>query len=84
MMPYDQRSKFFECKIAIISLPISLNMCFGCSKEPPHRDGSFEYSQHMLLLRIHFQMHTLIWKHVCFPEDDIHSHRFRYKQKKIT
>ena len=26
-------------------------MCFGCSKEPPHRDGSFEYPQHMFWLR---------------------------------
>ena len=26
-------------------------MCFVCSKEPSHRDGSFEYPQHMLLLR---------------------------------
>ena len=23
-------------KIAFISLPINLNMCFGCSKEPSH------------------------------------------------
>ena len=23
-------------KIALISLPINLNMCFGCSKEPSH------------------------------------------------
>ena len=22
-------------------------MCFGCSKEPSHQDGSFEYPQHM-------------------------------------
>ena len=22
-------------------------MCFGCSKEPSHWDGSFEYPQHM-------------------------------------
>ena len=22
-------------------------MCFGCSKEPSHREGSFEYPQHM-------------------------------------
>ena len=27
------------------------NMCFGCSKEPSHRDGSFEYPQHMFWLR---------------------------------
>ena len=26
-------------------------MCFGCSKEPSHRDGSFEYQQHMFWLR---------------------------------
>ena len=35
-------------KTAIIFLSISLNMCFGCSKEPSHRDGSSEYSQHMI------------------------------------
>ena len=26
-------------------------MCFGYSKEPSHRDGSFEYPQHMFWLR---------------------------------
>ena len=26
-------------------------MCFGCSKEPSHQDGSFEYPQHMFWLR---------------------------------
>ena len=26
-------------------------MCFRCSKEPPHWDGSFEYPQHMFWLR---------------------------------
>ena len=25
-------------------------MYFGCSKEPSHRDGSFEYPQHMFWL----------------------------------
>ena len=35
----------------IIFLSISLNMCFGFSKEPSHLDGSFEYPQHMFLLR---------------------------------
>ena len=38
-------------KNAIIFLSISLNMCFGCTKEPSNRDGSFEYSQHMFTLR---------------------------------
>ena len=51
-------------KIAIIFLSTSLNMCFGCSKEPSHRDGSFEYSQHMFWLRNKkntFQLRTLVW-----------------------
>ena len=26
-------------------------MCFVCSKEPSHRDGSFEYPHHMFWLR---------------------------------
>ena len=42
-----QLSKNNLHKIGIIFLSISLNMCFGCSKEPSHRDGSFEYPQHM-------------------------------------
>ena len=39
-------------------------MCFGCSKEPSHRDGSFEYPQHMFWLRNkknNFQLRSLIW-----------------------
>ena len=39
-------------------------MCFGCSKEPSHGDGSFEYPQHMFWLRNkknNFQLRTLIW-----------------------
>ena len=50
-------------KNAIIFLSISLNMCFGCLKEPSHRDGSFEYPQHMFWLRNqknNFQLRTLI------------------------
>ena len=38
-------------------------MCFGWSKEPSHRDGSFEYPQHMFWLRNkknNFQLPTLI------------------------
>ena len=40
-------------------------MCFGCSKEPSHRDGSFEYPQHMFWFRnkkINFQLCTLNWR----------------------
>ena len=29
-------SKIFELKIVIIFIFISLNLCFGCSKEPSH------------------------------------------------
>ena len=32
-------------------LAIRLTVCFVCSKEPSHRDGSFEYPQHMVLMR---------------------------------
>ena len=45
-----------------IFLSISFNMCFGCSKEQSHQDGSFEYPQHMFWLRnkkINFLLHTL-------------------------
>ena len=52
-------------KIVIIFLSISLNMCFGCSKEPSHSDGSFECPQHMFWLRnkkFNFQLRTLIWR----------------------
>ena len=43
--------KIYERKIVNISLPISLNICFGCPKEPSHWDGSFEYPQHMFWFR---------------------------------
>ena len=39
-------------------------MCFVCSKELSHRDGTFEYPQDMFWLRNtknNFQLHTLIW-----------------------
>ena len=51
----------------VIFLPISLNICFGCSKEPSHQDGSFEYPQHVLWLRNkknNFQILSLIWRPV--------------------
>ena len=63
-----QLSKINLRKIAIIFLSFNLNMCFGCSKEPSHRDGSFEYPQHMIWLRNkknNFQLCTLIWGPCC-------------------
>ena len=57
-------SQKFKRKIAITFLSISLNMCFGYSKEPSHLDGSFEYPQQMFWLRNkknNFQLRTLIW-----------------------
>ena len=48
----------------IIFLPISLNICFGLSKEPSYRDGSFEHPQDVFWLRNkknNFLVHTLIW-----------------------
>ena len=43
-------SKHFQGKIVNIFLPIIFSICIGCSKEPSHRDGSFEYPQHMFWL----------------------------------
>ena len=34
--PLVQIKKFYLRKILFFSLPINLNMCFGCSKEPSH------------------------------------------------
>ena len=51
-------------KIVIIFLSISLNMCFGCSKEPSHGDRSFEYPQHTFWFgnkKNNFHLRTLIW-----------------------
>ena len=53
--------KHCECKIVNIFLSISLKICFGCSKEPSHRDGSFDHPQHIFWLRkkkIKFYLHV--------------------------
>ena len=42
-------ANFSAGRIMIIRLSISLNMCFGCSKETSHWDGSFEHPQHLFL-----------------------------------
>ena len=60
-----QKSIHYEGKITIILLSINLNMCFGCLNEQSHRDGSFEYPQHMFWLRnteINFEFLPLIWR----------------------
>ena len=44
-------AKKIEHKIATIFLSITFNVYFGCSKEPSHQDGSFEYPQHVFWLR---------------------------------
>ena len=44
----------FWYKIVNIFISISFNICFGCSKEPSHREGSFEYPQHMFWLKFSF------------------------------
>ena len=59
-----QIGKRLEPKIVFIFLPSNLNICFECSKELSHGDGTFEYPQHMFRLRNknnNFQLHTLIW-----------------------
>ena len=40
----DNISGCFECDS-------SSNMCFGCSKEPSHRNGSFEYSRQVFVVK---------------------------------
>ena len=47
----DLDKQFFQRTIANIFLTIIFNIWFGCSKEPSHGDGSFEYPQHMIWLR---------------------------------
>ena len=42
---------FFKSVGINIFFPIISNKGFGCSKEPYHQDGSFEYPQHMFWLR---------------------------------
>ena len=37
-------------KIVNIFLPITLRVYFGCSKEPSHLDGSFEYPHNYVLV----------------------------------
>ena len=39
-----QIGKLFMFKNRFVFLAISLDMCFGCSKEPSLPDGSFEYT----------------------------------------
>ena len=56
---------YFHRKTVNIFLPIILSTWFGCSKEPSHRDGSFEYPQHMFWLRNkkkHFSLTYFITK----------------------
>ena len=48
---YVQIGKHCEREIVNIFLSISLNICYGCSKEPSRCNGSFEYPQHMFWLR---------------------------------
>ena len=47
---------------------------FLCSKEPSHRDGSFEYRQHMFPLRNkknNFQLRTFIRRSACLSFEDV-------------
>ena len=56
-------------QIAILFLSLSLNMCFGSSKEPSSWDGSFEYPQHRFWLRNkkkNVWIYTLIWRPIYF------------------
>ena len=61
-----QINKALESKTVNIFLSIRLNIVLG-AQEPSHRDGSFEYPQHLFWLKNkknNFYLHTLIWRHV--------------------
>ena len=45
------KQKKISVKLYIFSYPSILTYGFGCLKEPPNWDGSFEYPQHMFWLR---------------------------------
>ena len=47
----EEGNKKIQHKIVNIFLSIIFSICFGCSKEPSHWDGSFEYPQHIFWLR---------------------------------
>ena len=64
--------KFYLRKILTIFLPINLNMCFECSKEPSLRDGCFEYPKHMYWMRNkenNFPISNLIWRPASIPQE---------------
>ena len=42
----------YDSKKRILFLSMHWIICFGCSKEPSHGDGSFEYPQHIIWSRI--------------------------------
>ena len=59
----DNIKSSFEQKNVNIFLSVNFNICFGCSKEPSHWDGYFEYPQHMFWLwnkKTNLQSPTLI------------------------
>ena len=55
-----------------ISLPFSLNICFGCSKEWSQCDGAFEYPQHMFWLKnkkVNFHMINVVRLYIYIGAD---------------
>ena len=58
----------YEHKTVNIFLSIGFDICFGCSKEPSHWDGSFEHPEHMLWFRNmknNFDLNTHSYQKVC-------------------
>ena len=65
---HECERRLWKRKIVNIFLSTFFNICSGCSKEPSHWDGSFEYPQHMFWLRnkkTNFQSCTLIYRPEC-------------------
>ena len=68
--------KYVQRKIVNIFLPIVFSICFGCSKELSHSDGSFEYPQHMFWLRNKKMIfcYTLLTKCLMWPRNIVIKH----------
>ena len=64
----DQIHVIFYRKVVNTFLSTSFNICFGCSKEPFHWDGSFEYQQHVFLGKIRKLNWMEVWKRVFSPQ----------------
>ena len=80
-VPWVKINRNFQHKIVNIFLPIIVSLCYRCSKEPSHRDGSFENPQHMFWLRnkkVVFLLRTLNYRPVYEHKFLLMNHAMRF------